>query len=153
MQINDYSLRAFFYDYCIIPSNSALSRGYLQGLETLVTHLGPDSILSKACRAVSFGARGQALQRPALLDRGETLHQECLEALAGGMVLATPTAITEYQLVAMMLGLYQVFIHFTFEHRPGEPAENQNGTNTNISCRWRLQRHLVVAIIKRMQGA
>lgn len=44
------ALSAFFYDYCVVSTNPALSRGFLSGLEKTLQRLGFESNLAKACK-------------------------------------------------------------------------------------------------------
>jgi hypothetical protein len=66
---NWLSLRAFFYDYCIISSNPNLSRSYLPGLEMMTYHQETTSNLVRACQAVSFATHWKPLNRPKLLEK------------------------------------------------------------------------------------
>jgi hypothetical protein len=104
----DYALRAFFYDFCIVRSDSDASRGFLSKLERTVNDLGPTSILSKACQAVSYITHGQALQWPHLVDRAEVLYHEILGSLASAIEQPAAKITRESKLVAMILGIYEV---------------------------------------------
>jgi hypothetical protein len=109
---NALSLRAFFYDYCIIPTNPNLSRGYLSGLEMMAYRLGPKSNLVKACQAVAFASHGKPLHRPQLVHKAEMFYQELLGSLARAIESPASADATEIKLVAMLLGLYQVLSEF-----------------------------------------
>lgn len=103
------ALRAFFYDYCITPTNRNLSRGFLSGLEKMAHRLGPTSDLAKACQAVGFGSHGKPLHRPKLVDKAERIYHELLGSLARAIDSPALVDVTEARLVAQLLGLYQVF--------------------------------------------
>ncbi|KAF2108886.1 hypothetical protein BDV96DRAFT_254873 [Lophiotrema nucula] len=105
---NTFALRAFFYNYCFISANPNLSRGYLSRLEPLALRLGPESELVKACEAVAFGGHGKPLNRPALVQFAEGLHQESLSSFAQNMEAGASTNRMEYKMIAMLLGLYQI---------------------------------------------
>ena len=107
-QSNELALRAFFYDYCIIPSNTNLSRGFLSGLEKTAIRLGPDSDLAKACQAVGFGAHGKTLQRAQLIHKAERFYQDLLSSFAEAIKRPRSANATESKLIAMLLGLFQV---------------------------------------------
>lgn len=102
------SFRAFLYDFCIVSTNSNLSRGYLSDIEVLVRRLGPASDLVKACQVVSFGCHGKTLRRPNLVRKAERFYQEILGSFAKTMDDPNLVNATESRLVAMLLGLYQV---------------------------------------------
>jgi hypothetical protein len=102
------ALRAFFYDYCVLPTNQNLSRGFLSGLEKMAHRLGPTSDLAKACQAVGFGSHGKPLHRPTLVDKAERIYQELLGSLAKAIDSPILADVTEARLVAQLLGLYQV---------------------------------------------
>lgn len=102
------ALRAFFYDYCIIPANQKISRGFLSGLETMAHRLGLKSDLVKACQAVAYMTRGKRLNRPQLINKAKMLYQELLGSLAIAIESLSSTDSTESRLVAMLLGLFEV---------------------------------------------
>lgn len=108
-KVEEYALRAFFYDYCITTTNQLLSRGFLSGLESLLRQLGPNSDLSRACRIVSFASHGNKLRRPHLLRKAQELSNDLLSSLARRIELPGSSNDTESLLVTMLLGLYEVF--------------------------------------------
>lgn len=105
---NEFSLRAFFYDFCVIPTSPRLSRGYFAGLEPLALRLGPKSDLARACQAVSFGTHGKPMCRPYIEQRAEGFYQQLLGSLARAIEYPVAAHPTESKLIAMLLGLYQV---------------------------------------------
>lgn len=109
--VEQYAIRSFFYDYCIVSTNRSLSRGYLDGLEEMVTRLGFQSDLSKACKLVAFANRGTTLNRPGLTRKSERLYQELLGSLAKALANLDKANIAESLMIAMLLGLYEVLYH------------------------------------------
>ena len=107
-QSNALALRTFFYDYCLISTNSNLSRGFLSSLETMAYHLGLKSDLVKACQAVAFACNGKPLHRPKLVRKAEVFYQELLGSLAKAIENRASANAAESKLVAMLLGLHQV---------------------------------------------
>jgi hypothetical protein len=105
---NELALRAFFYDYCIVSSNSNISRGFLSGLERMAHHLGPKSYLVQACQAVSFASHGKPLHRPQFVKKAEMFYQNLLGSLARAIENPASANTGEIKLVAMLLGIYQV---------------------------------------------
>ena len=109
-KVEDFALRAFFYDYCIISVNQNLSRGYLNGLEVLLHGLGWQSDLAKACKVVAFANHGIKLCRPILTHKAEVLYQDLLGFLGKGLANTAFATTAESLVIATLLGLYEVFL-------------------------------------------
>ncbi|KAF4633836.1 hypothetical protein G7Y89_g4268 [Cudoniella acicularis] len=107
---NCLSLRAFFYDYCIISTNPNLTRGYLSGLEKMAYHQGPESDLVKACQAVTFAAHGKPLDRPQLVFKASCFYQDLLGSLAKTIQNRAVSSTSETKFISMLLGLYQITV-------------------------------------------
>jgi hypothetical protein len=107
-ELLDLAIRAFFYDFCVIPSTSCGGRGFLAGLEPAINRLGPYSILGKACQAVTYITHGQVLQRPRLIQNAEKAYNEVVGRLAERIDSKGSAATKEIQWAAMLLGLYEV---------------------------------------------
>ena len=113
-QVEEYALRAFFYDYCIVSTNRSLSRGYLDGLEKMVHQQGADSDLAKACKVVAFACQGIKLSRPTTLTRkAEMIYHDVLGSLAKVIANIESANVVESVVIAMLLGLYEVRTLFT----------------------------------------
>lgn len=109
--VHFYALRVFFYDFCVIPTNTNLSRGFLAGIEYTVTRrLGLLSNLARACVAVSLSCDGKRLQRPFLMQLAASNYQQMLHMLAMEIMAEKEKASTseEAQRIAMLLGLCQI---------------------------------------------
>ena len=109
--IEDYALRAFLYNFCVVSVNRSISRGFLHGLEPTLHRLGPQSDLAKACKAVFFASHGTKLCRPSLTRKAERLYQDVLESLAEAIqhVVLKDTVVS--LMIAMLLGFYEVLLH------------------------------------------
>ena len=107
-KVEEFSLRAFFYDYCIVSMNRSLSRGYLDGLELMLHHLGWHSDLAKACKVVAFANHGINLCRPVLTRKAEILYHDLLGSLAKAIQNPGVANNAESLMIAMLLGLYEV---------------------------------------------
>lgn len=108
---NALSFRAFLYDFCVIPTNKDLSKGYLSGLEAMARRAGLDSDLVKACQAVSFALHSKPLNRPTIVDKAAVFYHELLGSLAKTIQEPTVAGAAESKYVVMLLGLYQVHAH------------------------------------------
>lgn len=85
-----------------------MSRGYLDGLETLLAAAGPSSDLSEAANIVAVANIGTKLCRPSLVHKARIRYSKMLHSLQvkiskAGMANATETLVT-----AVLLGLYEV---------------------------------------------
>ena len=108
-KIEDFALRAFFYDYCIISVNQSLSRGYLNGLEVMLHRLGWQSDLAKACKVVAFANHGIRLCRPILTHKAQVLYHDLLGSLGKALANTAFGTAAELLVIATLLGLYEVF--------------------------------------------
>lgn len=113
---NERSLRAFFYDYCIISSNPNLSRSYLSGLELMAYSRGSKSDLVRACQAVSFGTHGKPLNRPKLVEKASIFYQELLGSLAKALDSSAPVTAGETKFIIALLGIHQVLVLIILYH-------------------------------------
>lgn len=109
-KVEEFALRAFLYDYCIVSTNHALSRGYLNGLELMIHHRGWQSDLAKACKVVAFADHGIKLRRPGLVRKAEISYHNLLGSLAKAIQDPGFVNTAESLTIAMLLGLYEVFL-------------------------------------------
>ncbi|KAL2802931.1 hypothetical protein BJX63DRAFT_437405 [Aspergillus granulosus] len=123
--IEELALRAFFHDYCVVPVNTALSRGFLSGLEPMVHRLGLQSPVANACKAVAFASHGLKLSRPFLTQKAETLYHELLGSLARSIQNPALAAGPEMLVIAILLGLYEMII--AGESNPGHHDAHAGG--------------------------
>ncbi len=108
-KVEEFALRAFLYDYCVVSTNHCLSRGYLDGLELMLHKAGWQSDLAKACKLVGFANHGIKLRRPVLTQKADTLYRDLLASLAKAIKSSAFAATTESLMIAMLLGVYEVF--------------------------------------------
>ena len=109
-KFEEFALRAFFYDYCIVSMNHSISRGYLDGLELMLHHLGLQSDLAKACKVVAFASHGIKLRRPVLTRKAEIMYHDLLGSLARAIENPAFANTAESLIIVMLLGLYEVFL-------------------------------------------
>lgn len=108
-KVEEYALRAFLYDYCIVSMNRSLSRGFLSGLEVRLHHLGLHSDLAKACKVVAFANHSIKLHRPLLMQIADAWYHDMLGSLGQAMKDPLLANTAESMTIAMLLGLYEVF--------------------------------------------
>ncbi|KAL4819964.1 hypothetical protein BDW67DRAFT_154393 [Aspergillus spinulosporus] len=123
--IEELALRAFFHDYCVVPVNTALSQGFLGGLEPMVHRLGLQSPVANACKAVAFASHGLKLSRPFLTKKGETLYHELLGSVARSIQNHALAASPEILVIAILLGLYEMIM--AGESNPGHHNAHAGG--------------------------
>ncbi len=107
-EIEEYALRSFFYDYPVLSTNREVSRGYLDGLEGMLRHLGPKSDLARACKVVACAGLGIRLCRPGLIKKAEVLYQDLIGSLVRAIEDPAFATSAESLMTAMLLGLYEV---------------------------------------------
>ena len=107
-QVEEFALRAFFYDYCISSINISISKGYLHGLESMLHSLGWQSDVAKACKVVAFANHGIIKCRPILSRKAEVLYHDLLGTLANAIQEPANRNTTESLTIAILLGLYEV---------------------------------------------
>ena len=107
-KVEELALRAFVYDYCINSINLNLSKGYLNGLESMLHSLGWQSDVAKACKVVAFANHGIAKCRPGLSRKAGVLYHDLLGTLAEAIQDPANGNTTESLTIAMLLGFYEV---------------------------------------------
>ncbi|RDW59099.1 hypothetical protein BP5796_12023 [Coleophoma crateriformis] len=99
---------AFFNDYCITSKDQTLSRGYLNGLETMITKAGPTSEVAKACTIIALASLGKKVGDPMFLHAAENLHSLLLRSFRLSISNETASASVESLITAVLLGLYEI---------------------------------------------
>ena len=107
-EIERSALAAFIDDYCIVSKNESLSRGYLHGLESLLTNTGPSSDIAKAARTTAFASLGSKAGDPDILHRAHELYLDLLNSFQITMSEAATSNTVEALTTAVLLGLYEV---------------------------------------------
>lgn len=107
-EIEGRALGAFFSDYCLTPQNRLLSRGYLEGLETLISHPKPTPNLLAATKVVALANIGTRCDRPVLLEKARVMYSDMLHSLQMMISQTTPSNTAELLMISVLLGLYEV---------------------------------------------
>ena len=108
-KLDESALEAFFYDYCVIPTNRSISHGYLGSVQSMLHRQGWQSDLAKACKAVEYATQSTLLRTPVLMRKAELMYVDLLGSLAK-MDSATFANSPESLKIAMLLGLYEVLL-------------------------------------------
>jgi hypothetical protein len=100
----------FFSDYVLVPKDRDTSRGYFDGLESLITCTNQDSELVRAARLVAFASAANKSSSQNLTCRGNTQYSDTLiafqETLNDPIKCNTDAAL----MTAALLGLYEMIV-------------------------------------------
>lgn len=107
-QIDKHALQTFFVDYCVSSADRSLSRGYLDGLQTLLFHAGPQSEVSQAAKIVALANLGKKSNSPSLLERTRLLYSRLLHSFQRTISNPSTSSTIESFMTAVLLGLYEV---------------------------------------------
>jgi hypothetical protein len=108
VEVHNHALRSFIYEYCVSSTNQLLSRGFLDGLEPMLRHLGPQSNLEKACKTVAYASHSIKLRRPSLEAQAKSWYGELLGHLVEAMANPATARTSETVMISILLGLYEV---------------------------------------------
>ncbi|KAI1614931.1 hypothetical protein EDD37DRAFT_402492 [Exophiala viscosa] len=99
---------SFLQNYCIVPSDPSLSRGYLDGLPRLIEHYGPLSELSRVLTIVAFASYGNKHRRPEVAEKAKILYFELLQSFRSSILNVRTSNIVGSLMTAVLLGLYEI---------------------------------------------
>lgn len=107
-QIEQRSLMTFFNDYCERSKDRSVSRGFLDGLETIIVYAGQSSNVAKAAKIVALAGIGNRLLRKTLVQKAERLYCELLSSFQKRLSEKTLCNTVELLVTASLIGLYEV---------------------------------------------
>ncbi|KAK9481539.1 hypothetical protein V1527DRAFT_486508 [Lipomyces starkeyi] len=107
-EIESLAVQTFISDYCISSSDRTVSRGYLNGLESLIEKAGSESSIAKSCKIISLANLGKKAASPMLLQKAETLYFDLLPSFRWTISSEGKSATIHSLLTAVLLGLYEV---------------------------------------------
>ncbi|MCJ1390674.1 hypothetical protein MMC18_003535 [Xylographa bjoerkii] len=107
-EIESSAFQTFISDYCISSSNRTVSRGYLNGLETLIEKAGPWSSIAKSCKVISLANLGKKAASPMLLQKAETLYFDLLPSFRWTISNEDKSTTIHSLITAVLLGLYEI---------------------------------------------
>ena len=102
------ALITFFNEYCVPSQNPTLSRGFLDGLQSLIVYDGHGSELTEAAKTVSLAALGNRLQRPVLLARAKQKYSCLLGNFQSTLSNPATSKSIQALMTAVLLGLYEI---------------------------------------------
>ncbi|KAL4802572.1 hypothetical protein BDV18DRAFT_163974 [Aspergillus unguis] len=100
---------AFLEQYVVHSADSSVSRGFLDGLPSLLANAEPSSHVAQATISVAWASLGNLWKRPDLLARAREQYLYTLHSFQGLMHSCQVSAPTVEALVtALLLGLYEI---------------------------------------------
>lgn len=107
-QIEYRALADFFRDYCLTSKNRSLSRGFLNGLQSLVCAAASSSDIAQASKIVAFANFSKQSCQPRLAEKAKTLYYRMLHTLQSTISDTTKSDTVELLISIVLLGLYEV---------------------------------------------
>ncbi|KIW46773.1 uncharacterized protein PV06_02411 [Exophiala oligosperma] len=130
-QIDKHALQTFFVDYCVSSADRSLSRGYLDGLQTLLFHAGPQSEVSQAAKIVALANLGKKSNSPSLLERTRLLYSRLLHSFQRTISNPSTSSTIESFMTAVLLGLYEMISATESDH--GKHGAHIRGVSAILS--------------------
>lgn len=106
--VDDFTLRSFLHEFCIVPTGPTVSYGFLSGIEPALRKLSDQSNLAKACKMVAFASHGIKLNQPLSIAKAEKLNHSLVASLAVGLQHNSAASKKYDALIVMLLGIYEV---------------------------------------------
>ncbi|KAJ6127298.1 C6 transcription factor [Penicillium sp. IBT 18751x] len=108
--VDDYTLRSFLHEFCIVSTGSEVTHGFLSGMEPRLRKVNDRSNLAKACKMVALANHGIKLNRPDLIAEAEKLNHGLVSSLAVGLQNNSGVSKKDDALVVMLFGIYEMII-------------------------------------------
>jgi hypothetical protein len=108
--LGKHALPNFYKDYVVISHDRSVSRGFLDGLETLINHTGNMSDLAQAAKIVSLATTGNKLCRMDLVHYTKQLYGDLLGSFHSNLLRSTSLNTVEALMTAVLLGIYEVVL-------------------------------------------
>lgn len=109
--VEQHARLMFFHDYCIVSSNRSLSRGYLHGLQDMISKADPNSELVRACTLIALASLGNKVGNIMYKQRAESLYSSLLRSFRLSISNEAVFTTVESLITATLLGLYEVSSH------------------------------------------
>jgi len=108
VQLQNDALAIFFREYCVVSADRTLSRGFLDGLESLINQVGKSSQIAQAARIVALATIGNKVCMPHLVHNTKQQYGDLLYSFHSNLPHATASNLVEVLMTAVLLGLYEV---------------------------------------------
>lgn len=107
---DDELIAQFVFDFCCKSADRRISRGYLDGLESLILSLGPDSDLSEAVAVASLASIGLRSVRPDMLRHAKARYVSLLGRFRAALLDHIRFDRSLMTVIATILGLYELIV-------------------------------------------
>ena len=107
-QLEQQALDIFIEEYCVEPADPTISRGFLNGLKSLIAYTGETSDVAQAARAVSLVGLGNRTSTPAFRRKAEILYGDLLRSFATTLSNPNTSNSVESLMTAVLMGLLEV---------------------------------------------
>ncbi|KAL4793011.1 hypothetical protein BDV19DRAFT_380484 [Aspergillus venezuelensis] len=117
----EHAVDTFLEQYVVHSADPGISRGFLDGLPSLLANAEPKSHVVQVTEIVAWASLGRVWKRPDLLSRAREQYVSLLYSFQGPLLSCQVSAPTVEALVtAILLGLYEI-ISSSVDH----PAQEQ----------------------------
>jgi hypothetical protein len=109
-ELESSAFQAFISDYCVSSLDCTISRGYLNGLQSLIVKAGPTSSIAQACKIISLASLGKKTASSLLLQKAEMLYVDLLPSFRSTISKEGDSTTIQSLMTAVLLGLYEVSV-------------------------------------------
>ncbi|OCL02966.1 hypothetical protein AOQ84DRAFT_303720 [Glonium stellatum] len=128
---NQRALDSFFDDYCVESIDRSISRGFLDGLQSLINNAGQSSDIAQAARIVALAGIGNRTNRPDIVHQTKLIYGDLLRSFQTTLLDAVSSNTTESLMTAVLLGLYEIIT--STEGNPDQHVAHVRGVSA-ILC-------------------
>ncbi|EXJ87922.1 hypothetical protein A1O1_04849 [Capronia coronata CBS 617.96] len=107
-QLEDDALDTFLLEYCVESNDKSISRGFLDGLESLITTAGRSSDLAHAARIVALAGIGNRRRDHNLVHRTRQRYGDLLLSFRQTLADLETASTIESLMTAVLLGIYEI---------------------------------------------
>jgi hypothetical protein len=126
-------LAMFIADFHISPEHPTISRGYLDGLDTIIfTEANSHPEVVQAAKLLAFASFGMRYQRPTYFKKAQVMYIDMLRSLRIVISKDTIKNKVELLIIIVLLGLYEM-IAGTDNHSSSH-ASHTSGVYGLLSC-------------------
>lgn len=111
------ALDMFFQNYCVESRDKSISRGFLDGIKSLITRAGQSSDIAKAARIVALSGLGNRLGESSLVQNTRRIYGDLLLSFQNTLSDPQMANTIESLMTAVLLGIYEVNMLSQSAHR------------------------------------
>lgn len=113
MEDDDLDQRAldiFLAEFVVESHDRKRSRGFLDGMQSLLANVSPDSSLRNAAKIVVLASIGNRTGRESLVKRAQVQYGQLLQDFTASLSQGSVGVSIENLFTAVLLGLYEVSV-------------------------------------------